>query len=103
MEEKILSALKLRPSTTAYSNELLQDLIVDTVTDVKDYINYSDKEEIPAALYGVIKELVLFKLARLGSEGISSQQGNEVSENFLNDIPLHVKKKLYRYRKLFRE
>lgn len=103
MEElisQVLSSIKLRPGISNNNDELLKDLITDTITDIKDYINYSDIEELPTGLISVIKELVIVKCNTLGAEGLNSQSSNGVSENYTNDIPKPIKKKLNRYRKL---
>lgn len=103
MEEliyQVLESVKLRPGISNNSDELLKDLINDVITDVKDYINYSDDEELPKGLISVIKELVIVKCNTLGTEGLNSQSSNGVSENYINDISKSIKKKLNRYRKL---
>ena len=82
MEDKILTAIKLRPSSGLFSDELLQDIIKDTVSDVRAYVNYKDDEELPEALSTVIKELVLFKLNRVGAEGVQSQKSGGIDETF---------------------
>ena len=103
MEEliyQVLEGVKLRPGISNNSDELLKDLINDVITDVKDYINYSDSEELPSELISAVKELVIIKCNTLGTEGLNSQSSNGVSENYSNDIPKPIKKKLNRYRKL---
>ena len=103
MEEliyQVLEGVKLRPGISNNSDELLKDLINDVITDVKDYINYSDDEELPTKIISVVKELVISKCNTLGAEGLNSQSSNGVSENYTNDIPKSIKKKLNRYRKL---
>ena len=98
--EEILSSIKLRPGISVNSDKLLKDLIEDSIQDVKDFINYSDEEELPCGYISIVKELVIIKCNRLGTEGLSSQSASGVSENYFDDIPKPLKKKLYRYRKL---
>ena len=68
--------------------------------DTQYYINYSDSEELPSELISAVKELVIIKCNTLGTEGLNSQSSNGVSENYSNDIPKPIKKKLNRYRKV---
>lgn len=98
--EEILSSIKLRPGISVNSDELLKDLIEDSIQDVKDFINYSDDEELPCGCISIVKELVIIKCNRLGAEGLSSQNVGGASESYLNDIPKPLKKQLYRYRKI---
>lgn len=103
MEElinQVLESVKLRPGVSNNADELLKDLINDVINDVKDYINYSDSEELTSELISAVKELVIIKCNTLGTEGLNSQSSNGVSENYTNDIPKSIKKKLNRYRKL---
>lgn len=98
--EEILSSIKLRPGISVNSDELLEEFILDAEQTVKDFINYSEEEELPKGCLSVVKELVIIKCNRLGTEGLSSQSASGVSENYSKDIPKPLKKKLYRYRKL---
>lgn len=100
MEEIILISIKLRPGINNNSNELLRDLIQDAITDVKDFLNYEDAEELPQGCTNIVKELVISRCNRLGSEGIASQSAGGVSETYTEDIPKPLLKKLYKYRKL---
>lgn len=98
--EEILSSIKLRPGISVNSDKLLKDLIEDSIHGVKDFINYSDEEELPCGCISIVKELVIIKCNRLGTEGLSSQNVGGASESYLNDIPKPLKKQLYRYRKI---
>ena len=100
MEEQILISIKLRPGISNNSDDLLKDLISDTITDVKAFINYAYIEELPVGCISIVKELVIAKCNKLGSEGISSESHEGVSQSYTNDMPKDIKKKLYRYRKL---
>ena len=101
MEEQILNSIRLRPGISNNSDELLREFITDTIQDIKDFINYSDTEELPSGCISVVKELAIIKCNRQGTEGITGTSYSGVSENYLNDIPKYIKKKLYRYRRLF--
>lgn len=100
MEEIILTSIKLRPGISNNSDELLTDLIQDSIADVKDFLSYEDTEELPHGCINAVKELVISKCNRLGSEGIASQSAGGVAETYTEDIPKPILKKLYRYRKL---
>lgn len=97
---KLIQSLRLRPGIEAVTDDLLKDFINDSIQDVKDYINYSDEEELPLGCISIVKELVIIKCNRLGAEGLSGQSSSGISENYNDDIPKPLKKKLYRYRKL---
>ena len=98
--EDIIKSLKYRPGVSNLPDELLEEFILDADQTVKDFINYSEEEELPKGCLSVVKELVIIKCNRLGTEGLSSQSASGVSENYFDDIPKPLKKKLYRYRKL---
>lgn len=101
MEETILNSIKLRPGISNNSDELLREFITDTIQDVKDFINYSDTDELPNGCISIVKELVIIKCNSLGAEGLASASNSGVSESYLNEIPGPIKKKLYKYRKLW--
>lgn len=100
MEKEIFDSLKLRPGISNLPEALLMDFVMDTIQDVKTFINYSDDEILPAGCKTIVKDLAVIKCNRLGSEGISSVSHEGVSEAYESGIPQSIKKKLYRYRKL---
>lgn len=100
IQEKILQSLKLRPGISNFSDELLKDLISDSFNDVADYIKLKDGDEMPLGCISIIKELVVIKINKLGSEGISSESHEGISQSFIEGIPSGIKMKLRRYRKL---
>ena len=100
MEQEILTSLKLRPGISNLSEELLKDFIADTIQDVRDFTNYSDDEILPDGCKSIVKELVIIKCNRIGSEGVSSESHEGMSQSYETGIPQAIKKKLYRYRKL---
>lgn len=97
---KLIQSLRLRPGIESVTDGLLKDFINDSIQDVKDYINYLDEEELPLSCIGIVKELVIIKCNRLGAEGLLGQSASGISENYNDDIPKPLKKKLYGYRKL---
>lgn len=100
IQEEILQSLKLRPGISNFSDELLKDLILDSFNDVAEYINLTLGEEMPLGCISIIKELVVIKINKLGSEGISSESHEGISQSFIEGIPSDIKMKLRRYRKL---
>lgn len=100
IQEEILQSLKLRPGISNFSDELLKDLISDSFNDVAEYINLTSGEAMPLGCISIIKELVVIKINKLGSEGISSESHEGISQSFIEGIPSDIKMKLRRYRKL---
>ncbi|MDC4242535.1 phage head-tail connector protein [Clostridium tertium] len=100
MELEILNSLKLRPGISNLPETLLIDFITDAIQDVKIFINYSDNEILPNGCKTIVKDLVVIKCNKLGSEGIASESHEGTSESYESDIPQEIKKKLYRYRRL---
>lgn len=99
-EDKLLQSLKLRPGISNFSDDLLRDIILDVYSDVAECINLIDGVEMPLGCISIIKDLVAIKVNKLGSEGISSESHEGISQSFINDIPNDIKLKLRRYRKL---
>ena len=100
IQEKILQSLKLRPGISNFSDELLKDLISDSFNDVAEYINLTDGDEMPLGCISLVKGLVIIKINKLGSEGISSESHEGINQSFIEGIPSDIKMKLRRYRKL---
>ncbi|ATD56235.1 hypothetical protein BTM21_03805 [Clostridium chauvoei] len=97
---KILKSLKLRPGISNFNDELLKDLISDYFNDVAESINLSEGLQMPVGCINIVKELVVVKINRLGSEGISSESHEGISQTYTDDIPNEIKTKLRRYRRL---
>ncbi|WP_312647568.1 phage head-tail connector protein [Aminipila sp.] len=98
IEERILASLKLRVKNV--SDELLKDLTTDAITDVRTFTNISKDEELPGGCETIVKDLVVRKINRLGSEGIASESHSGVSQTYEPDLPEDIKKKLNRFRRL---
>lgn len=80
------------------SDALFSDLITDAITDVKTYTNRT--EELPVACETIIKDLVMIRVNKLGSEGIASESFSGVSQSYENDLPSELKRRLNKYRRL---
>ena len=100
MNEEILKSILLRPNMINVDKELLNDMISDAIDDVKDYINYKENENIPKSLKGVVKNIVIVKVNRIGYEGVSSHSFSGVSTSFVDTLSKDDIRKLKRYRRL---
>lgn len=98
--EEILKSIKLRPGMSNLADELLNDIISDIYNDISEFINLEYGKEMPLGCINIVKELVVIKINKLGSEGISSESHEGTSQSFINGIPSEIKLKLRRYRKL---
>ena len=99
-EDTILQSLKLRPGISNLSEELLKDFIKDSFNDAAEYINLEKGAEMPAGCISIVKDLVVVKANRIGSEGISSESNEGVSQTYIDGIPKEIKTRLRRYRRL---
>ncbi|EJO5347303.1 hypothetical protein NRP93_001380 [Clostridium botulinum] len=99
-EEMILQSLKLRPGISNFSDELLKDLVSDSYNDVAEFINLNEGDKMPLGCINIVKDLVVVKVNKLGSEGLSSESYSGVSQSYIEDIPKDIKRKLIRKRKL---
>lgn len=99
MDNKIILEKIKRRSTAAInqSDELLNDLIEETHSEILEYIN---QNKIQQGLEGSLIEIVIIKCNKLGSEGLSSENFSGISQSYINDYPRDIIKKLNRYRKL---
>lgn len=100
MIEQILQSIKLRPGISNFSDELLLDKINDAVTEIREYINAGDSDELSSFCITIVKELVILRCNKLGSEGLASQSVSGLSEVYTDDMPKEIKAKLRRCRKL---
>lgn len=98
--EDIVTSLKLRPGISNLSIDLLTDIVQDTITDVAEYINLVEGTDIPTSCVSIVKDIVVVKVNKLGSEGVSSESYSGVSQSYIEDIPKDILRKLKRYRKL---
>lgn len=101
--EAVLDGVLLRPGIKEADIALLEDMVKDCILEVKDAINYREEEEIPQGLYGTVKELVCRKYNQDGIQGIQSEsQSSGGSTTYLQDIPVTMKRQIYKYRRLRR-
>ena len=93
----MLEKIKLCLTNNTYTDELINLFIEDTTKEVKIYCN---REDIDTELESVIRRIVIIKLNRMNSEGLSSQSFSGVSESFIDGYPQDIISVLNRKRKL---
>ena len=93
----MLEKIKLCLTNNTYTDELINLFIEDTTKEVKIYCN---REDIDTELESVIRKIVIIKLNRMNSEGLSSQSYSGVSESFIDGYPQDIISVLNRKRKL---
>lgn len=95
--EEILTAVKLRPGADALSEDLLKDIIQDSIYEVTEY---TKTEELSNLAKSLVKDITIYKINRLGSEGVSSESFSGTSQSFIDGYPAEIKKKIRRVRGL---
>lgn len=93
----MLEKIKLCLTNNIYTDDLINLFIDDTTKEVKIYCN---REDIDTELESVIRRIVIIKLNRMNSEGLSSQAYSGVSESFIDGYPQDIISVLNRKRKL---
>ena len=93
----MLEKIKLCLTNNTYTDELINLFIEDTTKEVKIYCN---REDIDTELESIIRRIVIIKLNRMNSEGLSSQSFSGVAESFIDVYPQDIISVLNRKRKL---
>ena len=93
----MLEKIKLCLTNNTYTDDLINLFIDDTTKEVKIYCN---REDIDTELESVIRRIVIIKLNRMNSEGLSSQSYSGVSESFIDGYPQDIVSIHNRKRKL---
>lgn len=93
----MLEKIKICLTNNTYTDALINLFIEDTTKEVKIYCN---REDIDDELESVIRRIVIIKLNRMNSEGLSSQSYSGVSESFVDGYPQDIIAVLNRKRKL---
>ena len=93
----MLEKIKLCLTNNTYTDDLINLFIEDTTKEVKIYCN---REDIDVELESIIRRIVIIKLNRMNSEGLSSQSFSGVSESFIDGYPQDIIAVLNRKRKL---
>lgn len=93
----MLEKIKICLTNNTYTDDLINLFIDDTTKEVKIYCN---REDIDVELESIIRRIVIIKLNRMNSEGLSSQSYSGVSESFIDGYPQDIIAVLNRKRKL---
>lgn len=93
----MLEKIKICLTNNTYTDNLINLFIDDTTKEVKIYCN---REDIDVELESIIRKIVIIKLNRMNSEGLSSQSYSGVSESFIDGYPQDIIAVLNRKRKL---
>ena len=93
----MLEKIKICLTNNTYTDDLINLFIDDTTKEVKIYCN---REDIDVELESIIRKIVIIKLNRINSEGLSSQSFSGVSESFVDGYPQDIIAVLNRKRKL---
>ena len=93
----MLEKIKICLTNNTYTDDLINLFIDDTTKEVKIYCN---REDIDVELESIIRKIVIIKLNRINSEGLSSQSYSGVSESFIDGYPQDIISVLNRKRKL---
>ena len=93
----MLEKIKICLTNNTYTDDLINLFIDDTTEEVKIYCN---REDIDVELESIIRKIVIIKLNRLNSDGLSSQSFSGVSESFIDGYPQDIIAVLNRKRKL---
>lgn len=100
MKEKILESLLKRPGMEGRS-ELLEDMIADSVADIRNFLNYGENEGLPEGCMPAVKQLTLIRFNQDGVEGIQSESHSSGgSTSYMDALPENVKRTIRRYRRL---
>lgn len=94
-KEKILSLLSQKEGMPEES--LLRDALEDCIEDLKELLHVNELGEEHSS---ILKELVIIKINREGTEGIQSENFNGVSTTYLEDLPKSLMRKIRAKRRL---
>lgn len=93
--EMIKEVLRQRPGMP--EEVVLNEMIKDCIQDLKDMLHVDELGDEHAS---ILKELVLIKVNRDGTEGISSENNSGVSTTYLDDLPKSLRRKINAKRKI---
>lgn len=88
--------LLLGDSAENYSDALIGLMLKQTIAEVEGYC----KRELDYELETVVERIVVIKLHRMGTEGLSSSNFSGVSESYIDGYPADIQAILNRKRKI---
>lgn len=94
-KEKILNYLSLKEGMP--EEVLLRDALEDCIEDLKGLLHVDELGEEHSS---ILKELVMIKINREGTEGIQSENFNGISTTYLDDLPKAFMRKIRAKRRL---
>ncbi|MFR5263957.1 phage head-tail connector protein [Clostridium sp.] len=62
------------------------------------FLNETNLEKMPVSAGDIIIDLVILMWNKRGSEGLNSENHSGVSYNWMNDIPIYIKRQIASYR-----
>lgn len=99
MENKIMESLLNRAGIE--DENLLKDMIADSICEMRNMLNYDSEEDLPAGCIPAIKEMVLVRYNHDGVEGISSEsQSSGGSTAYMDALPDRVRRTVRKYRRM---
>lgn len=93
--EKIMNSLNQKEGMP--NEESLRDILEDCMVDLKELLHVDILEDQHSS---ILKEMVLIKINREGTEGIQSENFNGVSTTYLEDLPKSLMRKIRSKRRL---
>jgi len=75
-------------------NEMLDLLISKSIAAV---LNYTNRDELPARLEGVVLDLAMIAYNRLGTEGEQARSEGGISHSFTDGLPKEIQMQLSGY------
>lgn len=103
MLDKTLVLTELQAIIGTDEEMLLNVLINKAERDIKAYCNNPFKDvagvyDFPEDLIGALEDLVLYMYGRRATEGKQSESMGGLSANYELDIPINIKRRMYRFR-----
>ena len=84
------------------TNQTDKDALFMVLIDLarQEFLDYTGRENVPAAAEGLITSMVIEKFNRVGAEGFQSQNYSNISENYVDGYSANILSQLKKYRKV---
>ena len=93
----IIEKAKIILGIDSEKDDLLKVLYAGTV---EEFLDYTNRQDIPTGAESVLLNMLVVQYNRLGTQGLNSQSYSGVSEAYIDGYPQSIIKQLNRYRKL---